>query len=335
MSDGRDLRFSIIIPVYNRPAEVEALLQTLTEQTDPNFEVLVVEDGSDDRCEEAVRHFEDELRVRYLYKENTGPGQTRNYGAERAQGNYLIFFDSDCLIPAEYVETVRDALTTTYAEVYGGPDRAHPSFTPVQKAINYAMTSFLTTGGIRGGERQMTNFKPRSFNMGIDADAYAEVGGFPPMDIYGEDLDLSLRLQRAGYRSRLIPEAYVYHKRRSSFGPFFSQVFRIGQARMTLHRLHPGSLKLVHTLPSLAVLVSVALLIGVAAGQSLLLLPFLLGILLLFGDAWRQTQSPEVAALALVASALQITGYGLGFLTGLWRHVTGTYDVGASEPPSQ
>lgn len=334
MSEDRELQFSIIIPVYNRPKEIEALLGTLTEQTDPDFEVLVVEDGSEDRCEDEVRQFEDELRVRYLYKENTGPGQTRNYGAERADGNYIVFFDSDCLIPPEYIETVREALTSTWADVYGGPDRAHPSFTPIQKAINYTMTSILTTGGIRGEERRAASFKPRSFNMGIDAQAFADVGGFPPMGIYGEDLDLSLRLQRAGYSTRLLPDAYVYHKRRSSFIPFFRQVFRIGEARMTLHRLHPGSLKLVHTLPSIAVFLAVVLLIGAATGQPLFLIPLVVGAVVLFGDAWRQTRSPRIASLALVASGIQISGYGLGFLKGVWRHTFGLYDDPA-DPSSE
>ncbi|PSQ94079.1 MAG: glycosyl transferase family 2, partial [Bacteroidetes bacterium QH_2_63_10] len=186
---SRTLQFSIIIPVYNRPGEVRELLDSLSQQTDSGFEVLVVEDGSNDRCEEVVEAYAEALDVRYLYKENSGPGPTRNYGAERADGNYYVFFDSDCLIPPRYVETVRAVLTAEYVDAYGGPERVHDSFTPMQQAVDYAMTSFLTTGGIRGGRRQLETFKPRSFNMGIDAEAFDRVGGFSSLR-YGEDIDL-------------------------------------------------------------------------------------------------------------------------------------------------
>lgn len=312
-----ELQFSVIVPVYNRPEEARDLLGSLARQTDSGFDVLVVEDGSDDRCEEAVREYEGKLDVHYVYKENTGPGRTRNFGAERADGNYYVFFDSDCLVPPEYFETVRTALREDYAGAYGGPDRAHPSFSPVQKAINYAMTSFLTTGGIRGGKRRVESFKPRSFNMGVGAEAFNQVGGFPPMGIYGEDLDLSLRLQSAGISTRLIEDAFVYHKRRSGFKAFFGQVFQTGRVRLSLYQRHPSSLKPVHALPSVFTVGAAALLTGAASGRLLLLVPLVFGLAVLFADAWRLTRSVKVAGLAVVASLVQLTGYGLGFLRGL------------------
>jgi glycosyltransferase involved in cell wall biosynthesis len=324
-SSSRTLRFSIIIPVYNRPVEVRELLDSLSQQTDSGFEVLVVEDGSDNRCEEVVEAYAEELDVRYLYKENSGPGPTRNYGAERADGNYYVFFDSDCLIPPRYVERVRAVLTAEYVDAYGGPERVHDSFTPMQKAVDYAMTSFLTTGGIRGGRRQLETFKPRSFNMGIDAEAFEQVGGFSSLR-YGEDIDLSLRLQRAGLTTRLLEDAFVYHKRRSDFFDFFGEAFRRGQARILLSQRHPGSLKVVHTLPSLAVLGAIALLIGAASGRLLLLAPFVAGGAVLFADAGYRTQSVSVAGLAVLTSIVQLTGYGLGFLRDLWRLVWGDAD---------
>ncbi len=324
-SSPRTLRFSIIIPVYNRPVEVRELLDSLERQTDSGFEVLVVEDGSNDRCEEVVEACAEELDVRYLYKENSGPGPTRNYGAERADGNYYVFFDSDCLIPPRYVENVRAVLNAEYVDAYGGPERVHASFTPMQKAVDYAMTSFLTTGGIRGGRRQLETFKPRSFNMGIGAEAFDQVGGFSSLR-YGEDIDLSLRIQRAGLTTRLLEDAFVYHKRRSDLSDFFGESFRRGQARILLSQRHPGSLKVVHTLPSLAVLGAIALLIGAASGRPLLLVPFIVGGAVLFADAGYRTQSVSVAALALLASIAQLTGYGLGFLRDLWRLVWGDAD---------
>jgi len=312
----RDPQFSVIVPVYNRPNEVRELLESLARQTDSQFEVVVVDDGSEDPCEEAVRAFDETLDVRYFHKENTGPGPTRNYGTEQATGTYYIFFDSDCLVPPDYIETVRGALREDPADAYGGPDRTHPSFTPTQKAINYAMTSFLTTGGIRGGGRQVGTFKPRSFNMGIDATAFDAVGGFPDMGIYGEDLVLSLRLQEAGFTTRLIEGAFVYHKRRSDFRAFFRQVFQSGRARLHVWQDHPGSLKGVHVLPTVGTLGGAVLLVGALAGWPMLLVPLVLGAAILFADAWRQTGSGRVAGLSVLASCVQIIGYGLGFLKG-------------------
>ena len=242
-------KYSLIIPVYNRPDEVDELLDSLIHQSLKDFEVLIVEDGSAQPCKEVVDRYAGRLDVKYFVKANSGPGMSRNYGAERALGEYLIVLDSDCVIPQDYLKAVETELQREPADAFGGPDRAHESFTPVQKAINYSMTSFFTTGGIRGGKKKMDKFYPRSFNMGIRADVYKALGGFSKMR-FGEDIDFSIRIFKGGYRCRLFPEAWVWHKRRTDFTKFFRQVHNSGIARIHLYKKYPESLKLVHMLPA-------------------------------------------------------------------------------------
>ncbi|MDR1004178.1 MAG: glycosyltransferase [Prevotellaceae bacterium] len=309
--------FSFIIPVYNRPDEVDELLESLTRLRFTDFEVLVIEDGSTVPCGEVVARYGDKLPVRYFTKPNSGPGSTRNYGAERAQGDYLLILDSDCMVPPGYLDAVERELQAAPADAFGGPDRAHPSFTTIQKAINYSMTSFFTTGGIRGGKKQMDKFYPRSFNMGIRREVYRALGGFADMR-FGEDIDLSIRLFKGGYRCRLFPDAWVYHKRRTGFGKFFKQVYNSGIARINLYKKYPDSLKAVHLLPALFTLGVAALLVGIPfCGYSLL--PLLLYALLTLGDAAFRNRSVRVGACAVVAAFVQLTGYGAGFLYAWWR----------------
>ena len=227
------MRYSVIFPVYSRPDEVDELLGSLAVQTFRDFEVIIVEDGSSVPCEGVVGDYRDRMDIHYYYKPNSGPGQTRNYGAERSRGEYLLILDSDCILPEGYLAAVEAELRREPADAFGGPDRAHDSFTSVQKAINYAMTSFFTTGGIRGGKKKMDRFYPRSFNMGIRAEVYRALGGFSRMR-FGEDIDFSIRIFKAGYRCRLFPQAWVWHKRRTDFRKFFKQVHNSGTARINL-----------------------------------------------------------------------------------------------------
>ena len=257
------MKYSLIIPVYNRPDEVDELLESLTHQSLSDFEVLVVEDGSAVPCKEVVERYADKLDVKYFVKPNSGPGMSRNFGAERAQGEYFIVLDSDCVIPPDYLKAVETELQREPADAFGGPDRAHESFTPVQKSINYSMTSFFTTGGIRGGKKKMDKFYPRSFNMGIRSDVYKALGGFSKMR-FGEDIDFSIRIFKGGYRCRLFPEAWVWHKRRTDFTKFFRQVHNSGIARIHLFKKYPDSLKIVHILPALFTVGCIGL-VGLAA----------------------------------------------------------------------
>ena len=341
------MKYSIIVPVFNRPDEVDELLESLTRQTCRDFEVVIVEDGSEVRCEDVVQRYANRLPVRYFEKPNSGPGQSRNYGAERCQGEYLIVLDSDVVLPEGYLAAVDEELTANPCEAFGGPDRAHESFTPVQKAINYSMTSFFTTGGIRGGKKKLDKFYPRSFNMGIKKTLYEALHGFSNMR-FGEDIDFSIRIFKSGARCRLFPEAWVWHKRRTDFCKFFRQVHNSGIARINLYKKYPESLKLVHLLPALFT-VGVATLLAIfltglifaglglasAHGASgcnmglvvtyfglalmlLALLPLVLYATIILVDSALQNRSLRVGLLSIPASFIQLLGYGTGFLRAWW-----------------
>lgn len=309
--------FSVIIPVYNRPQEVKELLESLFHQNYKDFEVIVVEDGSSVSSKEVVAQFSSCLDVRYYEKSNSGPGQSRNYGAKRSKGDYLIILDSDVILPPGYLDAVCEELRRKPADAFGGPDRADDSFTPMQKAINYAMTSFFTTGGIRGGKRKMDKFYPRSFNMGIRREVYEALGGFSNMR-FGEDIDFSIRIFKNGYSCRLFPEAWVYHKRRTDLRKFFKQVYNSGIARINLYKKYPDSLKLVHLLPAFFTVGTTLLLLG---STLTLFSPFLLLLyaFLIFVDATLQTGSVGVGIRSVAASFVQLLGYGSGFLGAWWK----------------
>lgn len=312
-------KYSVIIPVYNRIDEVDDLLQSLTRQTMTDFEVIIVEDGSTIPCGETVEKYAGQLDVHYYFKENEGRSIARNYGIERSNGQYLIFFDSDCVIPPDYFAILDARLTETTLDAFGGPDAAHESFTPTQKAISFAMTSFLTTGGIRGGKIQMEKFVPRSFNMGYSREVYDRVGGFREM--FSEDIDMSTRIRQAGFSIGLIRDAAVYHKRRIDFRKFWRQVHIFGRSRITLKLLYPDSLKLVHTLPALAVIIGV---VFVALGifvSPWWLLPIGIYLVALFIAALISTRSPNIALRAVPASVVQIAGYGTGFIRAYFTKI--------------
>ncbi len=306
------MKFSVIIPVYNRIDEVESLLESLAAQTARNFEVIIVEDGSSMPCEEAVAKYKDKVDVKYYYKDNEGRSIARNYGLERATGDYFIFFDSDCIIPPDYFQTVSRELKPNPLDCFGGPDAAHDSFTPVQKAINYSMTSFLTTGGIRGGKIKLDKFVPRTFNMGFSRDVYDKVGGFREM--FSEDIDMSTRIRLAGFSIGLLSDAKVWHKRRVDFKKFFRQVYVFGMSRITLKLLYPDSLKPVHVLPALFVLGCFVLLLLAIFVSWWWLLPIGIYFLAVFIGALISTRSLRIALLSVPASAIQLGGYGLGFI---------------------
>lgn len=315
-------RFSVIIPVYNRIDEVDDLLNSLSRQTCKDFEVVIVEDGSTIPCRETVERYSDKVDVKYYFKENEGRSIARNYGLERASGDYFIFFDSDCMIPGQYFEILSAALDRTGLDCFGGPDAAHDSFTTTQKAISYAMTSLLTTGGIRGGKVSLEKFVPRTFNMGYSRRVWETVGGFREM--FSEDIDMSTRVRQAGFRIGLINEAYVYHKRRVDLRKFFRQVHVFGMSRITLKLLYPDSLKVVHTLPAVAVVIGVALVLLSILVSPWWLLPLALYAAALFADALRCTRSLKVASLAIPAGAVQIIGYGTGFIRAFtWKILLG------------
>lgn len=311
------MRYSVIIPVYNRPDEVNELLQSLVEQHYNDFEVIIVEDGSSVPCKTIADAYSDRLTIHYFEKPNSGPGQTRNYGAERSHGEYLLILDSDCIIPPGYFEAIDQELQNKPANAFGGPDRAHSSFSDMQKAINYSMTSFFTTGGIRGGKKKMDKFYPRSFNMGVRRTVYQALGGFSDMR-FGEDIDFSIRIFKGGYSCRLFPGAWVYHKRRTDLKKFFKQVHNSGIARINLYKKYPESLKVVHLLPAVFTLGVAFLLIG-SLFCLYSLLPILLYAVLVCIDSSLQNHSLRIGIYSIAAAFIQLIGYGTGFWRAWWQ----------------
>ena len=326
------MKYSIIVPVFNRPDEVDELLESLCQQTLKDFEVIIVEDGSKKPCKDVCDKYADILDLHYYYKDNSGPGQSRNYGAVRASGEWLIVLDSDVVLPEGYMQAVADG-TRDGLSAWGGPDAAHESFTPVQKAISYSMTSFFTTGGIRGGKAKLDKFFPRSYNMGILRDVYQQLGGFSKMR-FGEDIDFSYRIVEAGYQTRLIPEAWVWHKRRTDFRKFFRQVYNSGIARINLMKRHPGTLKLVHLLPTVFTVGVIGLVLISAVGRALMhyvdreqfywmcfapWIPIILYSVIIFIDSTIKNRSLYVGLLSIPAAFTQLMGYGLGFIESWWK----------------
>ncbi|MDN3580713.1 glycosyltransferase [Mucilaginibacter flavus] len=315
--------FSIIIPLYNRPQEIKELLDTLVLQTYRNFEVLVIEDGSVNDAEQIVASFMDKLNLRYFKKVNEGQGFTRNFGFQHAKGDYFIIFDSDCLIPANYLEIVNNALAVNYLDAYGGPDGAHASFTPTQKAISYSMTSPFTTGGIRGNKKGIGQFHPRSFNMGVSRQVVEKVGGFIITRL-GEDIEYSIRIHTAGFKIGLIADAIVYHKRRTNFVQFFKQLHFFGRARINISKFFPQELKAVHFFPAVfTVGVILAIIFNLLQWQVALLanVILLVFILLIFFHAWWKNKSLKIAFLSIVAAFTQLTAYGIGFMQDFWKRI--------------
>lgn len=311
--------FSIIIPVYNRPDEMEELLSSLEQQAYPaSFEVVVVEDGSTIKSEEVIHRHSQKLRISYYNKENSGPGDSRNFGMQHAKGSYFIIFDSDCIVPAPYLSEVQKALENGYVDFFGGPDKALDSFSDIQKAINFSMTSFLTTGGVRGGSEKVNKFQPRSFNMGISKSAFIASGGFG--DIHpGEDPDLTIRLWELGFSSKLIPEAFVYHKRRIDWDKFAIQTMKFGKARPILNSWYPNYQKLTYFFPSMFLIgfcLSLFLLLFV---QDLLFKLFCIYFLMIFILSSVQNRSIVIGFLSIIATWIQFKNYGFGFMNSLFK----------------
>lgn len=312
-----ELSFSLIIPVFNRPDEIGELLESLLHQSyDKSYEIVIVEDGSVTTAKTVIEDYKGALNVTYLFKDNTGPGHSRNFGMQHAKGNYFIILDSDCVIPVNYLEKVAVSLDNNYVDCFGGPDAAHQSFSNIQKAINYAMTSVLTTGGIRGNNKTVDKFQPRSFNMGISKRAFEESGGFGNIHP-GEDPDLSMRLWKKGYETKLIGEAFVYHKRRIRFNKFFFQVKKFGMVRPILNTWHPGSSRIFYWFPSLFSIGLIISLLMLFIGSGRYLWPIIIYIAyftFIFLDALIKNKNLVVAFFAIIAVMIQFFGYGYGFL---------------------
>jgi glycosyltransferase involved in cell wall biosynthesis len=306
--------FSIIIPVYNRPDEIKELLESLlVSNYDKEYEILIVEDGSTVTCSNEIENFKGKLNISYYFKENSGPGDSRNFGMKKSKGDYFIIFDSDCIIPKEYLTEVENELTANYVDCFGGSDAALDSFSAIQKAINFAMTSFLTTGGIRGGSEKLTKFQPRSFNMGISKKAFEDSNGFGNIHP-GEDPDLSIRLWKLGYETRLFPKAIVYHKRRIDWDKFSVQVTKFGKARPILNSWYPEYSKLTFFFPTIFVIGVYFSIVFLAFGFTLPIVCYIFYFILILVTATVKNNSFKIGFLSLIAVFKQFFGYGNGFL---------------------
>lgn len=311
----KPLYFSFIIPVFNRPEEVNELLESFTKlDSKLDYEIVIVEDGSNSTSKAIVDAFSNELNISYYYKKNSGPGDSRNYGMRLAKGNYFIILDSDCLLPKDYLKNVNEYLKKDFVDCFGGPDTAHESFTNIQKAINFAMTSFITTGGLRGGKHNTGNFQPRSFNMGLSKTAFEASSGFGTIHP-GEDPDLSIRLHKLGFRTVLINEAYMFHKRRISWSKFFKQVYKFGMARPILNSWYPETSQTTYWFPTLFSLGFIASIFLYSLGFFWFLMLFGFYFLVAFFMAFIESKNFYVASLSIFAILVQFFGYGYGFLS--------------------
>ncbi len=314
----------MVVPVYNRPEEIRELLQSLSKQTYKDFEVIIVEDGSDVSSEEVVRSFQDSLNIKYFVKENEGQGFARNFGFKKANGNYYVIFDSDCIIPPDYFELVHKQLQEGEIDAYGGPDKAHESFSIVQKAINQTMTSFFTTGGTRGGKLQVAEYHPRSFNMGLKKEVFAKTGGYI-IPFMGEDIEWTIRIIKHGFKTSLIPEAFVYHKRRTNLRKFFKQLKYFGRARINISRFHKRQIKLVHLFPSVFLIGSIVSLIwGVFHWIGMVLIGlYAMYLSMIMLESLFTTKSIKVALLTPFVAIIQLYGYGWGMIYEYLRKLRG------------
>lgn len=312
-----ELHFSIIIPVYNRPQEIEELLASLSKQTySKGFEIIVVEDGSENTSKEIVENFSNKLTIQYFLKNNTGAGASRNFGMQHATGNYFIIFDSDCVIPPNYLVDVEIALTKNFTDAFGGADAAHTSFTDIQKAINYSMTSFFTTGGIRGNKKAVDKFQPRSFNLGISKKAFEVTNGFSKMKI-GEDIDLTFRLWEHNFETQFIENAFVYHKRRATFQQFFKQTFAFGKGRPFLNKKYSGTAKITYWFPSIFIVGFLFSVLMYIFNFPYFIWFYAVYFIIIFVDSILKNKSIKVAFLSILTTLIQFTGYGFGFLKGI------------------
>jgi glycosyltransferase involved in cell wall biosynthesis len=315
------VKFSVIVPVYNRPQEIRELLASLLTQAYADFEVVVVEDGSSARCENIIDEFRDKLRIQYHYKPNSGPGPSRNAGAARAKGAYFVFFDSDCIIPPHYFHAVEKNLNDFALDGWGGPDKPHKDFTVLQRAMGYTMSSVLTTGGIRGGKQHVGWFQPRSFNMGLSRKIFESTGGYK-FDRFAEDIELSFRIKHAGFRIGLIPDAYVYHKRRTNLTQFYKQVFNFGRGRVLVGKAHPGAIKLTHWFPALFSVAAVVMFVLLVFDSHLFMIAlsgFLFYLISILIHSTYVNKSLAVGILSVPSALIQFFGYGFGFLKEFFR----------------
>ncbi len=321
-----DIFISVITPSYNRASELEHLMRSISAQSiDHNlFELIISDDGSTDDTEALINSWQEKasFSIKYISQENKGPGAARNHGLEKSIGELILFIDSDCEAHPKWIETIVDEYHKSEFDACGGPDGGKKDFTLLQKAIDYSMTSFFTTGGMRGhSEKMISKFYPRTHNMGVKRDKYEAVGGFGNLR-HGQDIEFSHRIRTSGGKIRFIKNALVYHRRRTSLRQFIKQVFNWGVARINLGKIDTAMLEPVHFLPSLSILLSLFIILIIYQldwGISEIFLLFFspLSIICLLGAL--NKKDLRVFPILLLVIPIQIFGYGLGFLQAYIR----------------
>lgn len=315
--------FSVIIPVYNRPAEVFELLTSLSHQTHKDFEVVLVEDGSTIKADQVVSRFESVLSIQYFFQENQGQGFARNFGMGKAKGDFFVILDSDVILPPDYLSVLNQAIQERNLDAFGGPDAAAADFSNLQKAMDFAMTSFWTTGGIRGKLKDPSKYQARGFNMGVSRNVFETLGGFVDPN-RGEDIEWSIRIKKAGFRLELVEEAFVFHKRKNTLFSFAKQAFSFGKNRVNVSRFHPEAIKLVHWMPTFFLLFLLSIIANGLFFQ-IYFIPHLLilGVwagLVIYSASWKY-QSILVGDLALMTSMVQLCCYGAGLVVELFKKI--------------
>lgn len=308
--------FSVIIPVFNRPGEAKELLESLAQQSEKDFEVILVEDGSEFTCEKVVEEYHSKFPVRYLFQENQGQGFARNNGMKIAKGDFFVILDSDVILPPDYLSLLKKAVSSRKLDAFGGPDAADQSFTPLQKAMDFAMTSFLTTGGIRGKLKDPAKFQARGFNMGVSRQVFNKTGGFLDPN-KAEDIEWSMRIKKEGFRLELVQEAFVFHKRKNTLKSFAHQAFSFGRNRVNVSRFHSEAIQAVHMMPAFFLLFCLSMFFTQVLAKSLFAIQLLLigswSILILI-SASQKFQSVNTGFLSLITSFVQLLSYGLGLI---------------------
>ncbi|RPG64236.1 MAG: glycosyltransferase [Flammeovirgaceae bacterium TMED290] len=315
------VKYSIIVPVYNRPEELKELILSISKQSFKNLEVIIVDDGSQISSREIFQNFKKKLDISYFFTENQGPALARNFGVKNANGEWIIFFDSDCTVPNNYFKILEKFLNNNLIDFFGGPDTLDDSFNDIQKSINFSMTSFLTTGGIRGRKKSIDKFLPRTFNMGVKKKSFNEVEGFSNIR-YGEDLDLSYRLSKKGKSSALIDKAFVNHKRRSNLSSFFKQIYNSGRARNFLNNRHKGTFRFYHLLPSLFVIFFILSFLFYLIDFRItlfILIVYSLYFIIIFLSSSFINKNIYIGFLSIITTFIQFLGYGFGFLVAIFK----------------
>ncbi len=225
--------FSIIIPTYNRPAELALCLEALCRLDYPRerFEVIVVDDGSKTSLQPSVARFLDQLDVTLLTQANAGPAAARNKGASQAKGEFLAFIDDDCMTSPDWLQK----LVNRFAEV---PDQAIGGRTlnPLpENSYSTASQNLIDAGYAYHNPLPSQASFFASNNLTVPAACFHSVGGFDITFKTSEDRDFCDRWRHQGFQMTYAPEILIYHSHHLNFRTFWRQHFNYGRGACRYH----------------------------------------------------------------------------------------------------